>query len=570
MFGGSTMSDVSTRYDENVPVLIVGGSVVGLSMALFLAQHGIPALLVERHATTSIHARAGAFNARTMELFRQSDIESAIFEQETPPEQLGEMGLRVESLTGKVLDNTEAMAHRQANVINPFASPTRSAMIGQDKLEPILRRQATAAGSDIRFGTKLVHFEQDAGGISAQIRERATGQERRIHAQYLVAADGNRSTIRQQPGIGSYGYGTLGQWVSILFQTDLSEVLQGRKITLCFVNNATVDGILGQSGDRWALFANVKLRPGERPDAPSETYCLDLVRAAIGIPDQPIKIVSTLPWELASRVAERYQHERIFLVGDAAHVMTTMGAFGANTGIADAHNLAWKLAFVLKKMAHTDLLATYGQERQPAADLAVGVSTGLYAYRLPHLEQRTAIMQSAEEMLMRVRKSPHAPQPTGFSVIYGYRYRSAAILCEDDDNVLFENEPSGRPGTRAPHVWLNHDGKQTSILDLYGRNFVLLTGSNGHQWHEMFAKAASKLGLIIDIYSIGQDQQYSDDDSNVLASYGISSSGAVLVRPDGFIAWRAQDTKSEQVGTDETSIELSRLLGYSLSAHPSY
>ncbi len=259
----------------------------------------------------------------------------------------------------------------------------------------------------------------------------------------------------------------------------------------------------------------------------------------------------------------------IFLVGDAAHVMTTMGAFGANTGIADAHNLAWKLALVLKKMAHTNLLATYGQERQPAADLAVSVSTGLYAYRLPHLEQREAIMKSAEDMLMRVRthvrtyKNPLAPQPTGFSVIYGYRYRSAAILHENDD-VLFENEPSGRPGTRAPHIWLRHDGKQISILDLFGKNFVLLTGSDGQHWHEVFANMASRLRLSMDVYSIGQDEKYSDDEANFLASYGISSSGAVLVRPDGFIAWHAQNAESALIGSDEKSIDLSSLLGYSV------
>ena len=567
MFGGNTMSEFSSRrHEEDVPVLIVGGSVVGLSMALFLAQHGIPALLVERHATTSIHARAGGFNARTMELFRQVGIESAIFEQETPPEQLGEMGLRVESLTGKVLDNTEAPTYRQTSVTNPFASSTRTAMIGQDKLEPILQKHASELGSDIRFGTELVHFEQHVRGINALIRERATGQECRIHAHYLVAADGNRSAIRQQLGIGSYGYGTLGQWVSILFQTDLSEALQGRKVTLCFVNNATLDGIIGQSGesrDRWALFANLKPRPGERLDAPSETYCLDLVRAAIGIPDQPVKILSTLPWELASRVAEHYQQKRVFLVGDAAHVMTTMGAFGANTGIADAHNLAWKLALVLKKKAHENLLATYGQERQPAADLAVSVSTGLYAYRLPHHELREAITRSAEEMLMRVRKSPDVPQPTAFSVIHGYRYRSAAVSHENDDDALFENEPPGRSGTRAPHVWLSHNGKQISILDLYGSNFVLLAGSDGQCWYEMFAKAASRLGLSVDRYSIGQDQPYSDGDGSFLACYGISDSGTVLVRPDGFIAWRAQNAATQPVGSDEIFIDLSKLLGYS-------
>ncbi|MEO6887635.1 MAG: FAD-dependent monooxygenase [Ktedonobacteraceae bacterium] len=566
MFGGSTMSEFSSRrYDEDVAVLIVGGSIVGLSMALFLAQHGIPALLVERHVTTSIHPRAGGFNTRTMELFRQVDIEPVIFEQETPPGQLGEMGLRVESLTGKVLDNTEALAHRQSSIINPFASPTRTAMIGQDKLEPILQKHASELGGDIRFGTELVQFEQQVGGINALIRERATGQEYRIHAHYLVAADGNRSAIRQQLGIGSYGYGMLGRWVSILFQTDLSEALKGRKVALCFVNNATLDGVIGQAGasrDRWALFANLKPRPGERLDAPSEADCLDLVRAAIGIPDQPVTIVSMLPWELASRVAEHYQQQQVFLVGDAAHVMTTMGAFGANTGIADAHNLAWKLALVLKNKAHENLLATYGQERQSAADLAVSVSTGLYAYRLPHHEQREAIMQSAEEMLMRVRKSPDGPRPTAFSVIHGYRYRSGAVSHGNDVDALFENEPSGRSGARAPHVWLSHNGKQISTLDLYGSNFVLLAGFAGQCWHERFAKAANRMGLAVDRYTIGPDQSYSDGDGSFLTSYGISDSGAVLVRPDGFIAWRAQNAATQLVGSDEIFIELSRLLGY--------
>jgi putative polyketide hydroxylase len=559
MSGGNTMNNSVMTYDEHVPVLIVGGSVVGLATALFLGWHGIPALLVERHATTSIHPRAGAFNVRTMELFRQVGLEATILAQETPPEQIGEMGLRVESLTGKTLDSSEATTHRQASFINPFTSPTHSALIGQDKLEPILRARAMELGCDIRFGTEMVQFEQDDEGVRALIREQATGLKRRIRAHYLVAADGNRSAIRQQLGIGSYGYGKLGQWVSILFRTDLSKELHGRKITLCFVNNDTVDGIIGQSGDHWGLFASVKARPGERADALSEARCLEIVRAAIGIPDQPVEIISTLPWELASRVAERYQQGRILLAGDAAHVMTTMGAFGANTGIADAHNLAWKLALVFKNRAHADLLATYGQERQLAADLAVGVSTGLYAYRLPHLEGREAIARSAEEMLLHVRKSPQAPRPTGFSVMQGYRYRSAAILSEDEPHdVLFENEPSSRPGTRAPHVWLMHNGEQVSTLDLYGKHFVLLTGSDGQRWQALFTDAGNSAGISVDSHTIGPDQPYVDNDDDFLASYGISSSGAVLVRPDGFIAWRAQ---SSTVHPGETAAQIiARLL----------
>ncbi|QBD83150.1 hypothetical protein EPA93_47195 [Ktedonosporobacter rubrisoli] len=533
------MSEYTTTYDQEVPVLIVGGSVVGLSTALFLAWHGIPSLLVERHATTSIHGRAGGFNARTMELFRQVGIEEEIFALETPPEQLGEMGLRVESLTGKVLDTTETRAHQQFQQENPFPSPTRMAMLGQDKLEPILRAHASTLGSDIRFGTEMLSFRQDDEGVSAQIRELATGKEFRVRARYLVAADGNRSAIRRQLDIPSHGYGILGDWISILFRTDLSKELGGRKITLCFVNNPTVEGIMGYSGVRWALLANLKPRAGERPDALSPERCLELVRAAIGIPDQPVEIISTLYWELASRVAERFQQGRVLLAGDAAHVMTTMGGFGANTGIADAHNLAWKLATVLKGTAHPELLTSYAEERQIVANLAVSFSTGLYAYRLPNHEHREAIAQSAQEMLARVRKDPDAPAPSALSVASGYLYRSTAIIAEGEDNgVLYENRPSSRPGTRAPHIWLMHNAKRISILDLYGKNFVLLTGAAGIDWQEATKKVKNKLGLALDVYQIGSGTAYSDEDEQFLTTYGINCNGAVLVRPDGFIAWR--------------------------------
>lgn len=546
------MSEKNLQFDADVPVLIVGGSVVGLATALFLAEHGIHALLVERHASTSIHARAGAFNTRTMEIFRQTGLEAAIFQRETPPDQVGEMGLRVESLAGKVLDSSESIAHRQNLEPDPFVSPTRMALVTQDKLEPILRAQAEARGSDLRFGTELVAFTQDAQGVTAQLRERATGKESYIRARYLVAADGNRSSIRQQLDINTYGYGTLGHWVSILFQADLSEVLKGRKITLCFINNATVEGLMGQDGNSWGLLAAIKPVPGEQPEVLSEARQLEMVRAAIGIPAQPVEITDTLYWELSARVAERYQQGRILLAGDAAHTMSTMGAFGANTGIADAHNLAWKLAAVLNGYAHTDLLDTYGAERQPVADFVVGFSTWLYAYRLPSQEQKEQIIQSAEEIMTRVRNNVETPDPTVYSVISGYRYRSQAIHLEYGNEAFFEIEPSGQPGTRAPHVWLEHGEERISTLDFYGKKFVLLTGADGSFWQE----AASHInGIPLDVYHIGPDKQYCDPDQTFLAAYGITSSGAVLVRPDGFIAWRIHEENEQNASTLKQVIE---------------
>ncbi|GCE22319.1 FAD-dependent monooxygenase [Dictyobacter kobayashii] len=543
------MSTQTAINPVDIPVLIVGGSIVGLSTALFLTKQNIPCLLVERHSNTSIHARAGSFNTRTMELFRQVGLESPILQTETPPSELGEMGLRVESLAGAVVDTTEQIVKQQYQQPDPFTSPTRRTMIGQNKLEPIVLAHARAAGCDIRFGTELLSFTQDANSVVAQLKELATGRAYQVRASYLVAADGNRSTIRQHLEINSYGYGTLGHWASILFQTDLSELLPQRKITLCFVNNPTVEGIMGQSyAHNWGLLAH--LRPDEAAIL-SEARCLELVHAAIGVPDWPVKLVNTLQWELAARVAEHYQAGRVFLAGDAAHVMTTMGAFGANTGIADAHNLAWKLAMVLKGQAAPSLLATYEAERQPAADLAVGVSLGLYAYRLPQHAQREIIIASASRLLDRVRLTPDAPQPTGFSVVNGYRYRSTAIITKDDTPApLFENTPSGHPGTRAPHIWLAYQDERLSTLDLFGIGFVLLT-PDSTIWSEAITSVANKLDIPLAIYGIGAKQTYTDPERAFRSAYGIASTGAVLVRPDGFIAWRTHSMPSHPTQTLE-------------------
>ncbi|GLV55727.1 FAD-binding monooxygenase [Dictyobacter sp. S3.2.2.5] len=539
------MSNQTTTTLEETPVLIVGGSIVGLSLALFLARQGIRCLLIERHSGTSIHARAGSFNPRSMEIFRQAGLESAIFQAETPLNELGEMGLRAASLVGPVVDASERIINQQYQQPDPFVSPTRRALIGQDKLEPIVLAHARGAGCDIRFSNELVSFEQDAAEVTARVKERETGREYQVRASYLVAADGNRSMVRQQLGIDSYGYGELGNWISILFQADLSPLLPGRKITLGFINNPTVEGIIGQSAeDRWGLLAHLK--PGE-PTPLSEARCLELVRAAIGRSDWPVRLVGTLYWELAARVAEHYQAGRIFLTGDAAHVMTTMGAFGANTGIADAHNLAWKLAMVLKGQVAPSLLATYGAERQPAADLAVGVSSWLYAYRLPQHEQHEEIMRSASQLIKRVRLLPDAPQPTGFSVVSGYLYRSNAIIPEDETiTPLFENAPSGSPGTRAPHIWLSSNGETLSTLDLFGREFVLLTPSSD-SWAAAVTNASNKLNVPLAIHGIGAHQPYADAELQFQSSYGLTSSGAVLMRPDGFIAWRAHSLPPDPI-----------------------
>lgn len=540
----SHSSKQTQQYDAVVPILIVGGSVVGSSLSLFLAEQGAASLLIERHPGVSPFARAAAFNQRTLEIFRTCGLEATIRAHETPPDQLGRF-TRVESLAGKELDALEQTQQPQQPQHNPFVdagadSPVRAAMLGQNVLEPILQARARALGSEIRFSTELLSFEQDADGVSTLLRERTTGQEIRVYAQYLIAADGNKSAIRQRLGIGTHGYGSLAQYVNIRFRADLREALRGRDIMLCFVNNPQVQGFLTGKGDEWGLAATLSAELGDEPEQLSRERCIEMVRTAVGMPDLSIEVLHTTYWEAAARVADSYQQGRVLLVGDAVHAMPPTGAFGANTGIADAHNLAWKLAYVHKGYAQPGLLSTYQSERQPVADLTTGAAVGLYAYRLTQPEEREAISRSAEALFARAPKEQYV---AGDNFALGYRYRSGALLVEtaaEDQDILFGKQPAGYPGFRAPHIVLEREGRQLSTIDLYGHSIVLLTGMEGNAWCSAARQIAQRLHLPLEVYRIGARGDYCDSAGDFLAAYRIADSGAVLVRPDGFVAWHAR------------------------------
>lgn len=529
-------------YDETTPVLIVGGSLVGLSMSLFLSWHGIPSLLVERHAGNSPHPRAFNFNTRTMELFRSIGVEEAI-RRKAPPDFQSSSILQAESLAGKELGSiTQDTTSSELSLIS-------GCIIGQDALEPVLRARAEELGGDLRFSTELVSFEQDADGISAVIRDRVTGTERTVRARYLIAADGNRSGVRRQLGTKTHGPGIFGNQLSILFSADVREQLRGRRIAVCFVHNSEVRKgtslVFARNGQGFALFTPYSPDKGEREEDFTGERGIQLVRGAVGVPDLPVEILNVSPWEVAAWVAERFQQDNVFLVGDAAHVTPPAGAFGANTGIADAYNLAWKLALTLKDVAGPDLLPTYTQERQPIA------------------------RYTAEQSFLMFRSfsaSPAADKNAGTilpynSVAFGYRYSSTAIPADAGDGKWYEDphSPSGSPGTHAAHVVLERDGERRSTIDLFGHNAVLLTGAEGEAWQQAAERAAAQFGLPLDTYRVGARGDFSDPEGRFLAAYGIRADGAVLVRPDGFIGWR-----TEMVDADPASAlteGLSRMLG---------
>jgi hypothetical protein len=246
-----------------------------------------------------------------------------------------------------------------------------------------------------------------------------------------------------------------------------------------------------------------------------------------------VTIEDVMPWQSTADVADRFQAGRVFLAGDAAHVMPPYGGFGGNTGIADAHNLAWKLALVVNGKAGPELLSTYEPERRPVAAFTVEQAYTRYVTRSAQYLSNGG-MQKAENDL---------------NIELGYCYRSSAIIAESDsDERAHENprESKGRPGTRAPHLFLERDGKRISTLDLFGGNFVLLAGPG----FEAAATGGWKVDL--DVHRIS--------DPEILAAYGLTSSGAALIRPDGFVAWRAKSGEGVSPGS------LSRVLQAILKA----
>lgn len=254
------------------------------------------------------------------------------------------------------------------------------------------------------------------------------------------------------------------------------------------------------------------------------------------MPEIGIDIKSIMPWEPSVRVAEKFQHGRIFLAGDAAHQMPPWGGQGANSGITDAHNLAWKLAAVMKGQAGETLLETYDAERGPVGREAAEASAfGVNSRGLITLKKNLTV---ARGMLRK------AALVSG----HGYGYTSKAI-CEENTFPLGGitwipwTVPSlwsidGRPGRRTPHVWIEREGKRVSTLDLLGKGFVLLAGAGGTSWLDAAEKVSSALGVEITAYRVGPDADLVAPKGEFEAAACIAPTGAILVRPDDFVVWR--------------------------------
>jgi hypothetical protein len=304
-----------------------------------------------------------------------------------------------------------------------------------------------------------------------------------------------------------------------------------------YVHNSTLRGFfrLNRAGQRGFLAINCVGADVTKDEAVNvsqginEERALELLRAAIGVPELPMRVRQIVPWEAEANVAERYGEGRVFLAGDAAHVVPPNGGFGGNTGVQDAHNLAWKLAMVVKGEAGPELLETYDAERRPVGEFTIEQAYGRYATRVVPERGTKDVKPMVDDLIIEI----------------GYRYRSGAVVdggAGDAPTFQHPDKLRGAPGTRAPHVVLKREGKTLSTLDLFGESFVLLAGPAGAAWHAAAAGAAKALGIRIDAWQVGGDGQLEDVDGRFLDAYGLGPAGAVLVRPDSFVAWRPADS----------------------------
>lgn len=477
-------------------VVIVGGGTVGLCTAVFLARQGVSVQVLERHARASEHPRAFGVNNRSAEILRGAGIEI-------------ETDNRVRGLmTGSSLADLKTVT---AKFEPPEIGPAKLGSCPQDRVDRAALEQLRKLGGQVDFGSEVVALAD--GGVTLADGRVVTGD-------YVIAADGVHSRMRELLGIGMTGPGRIDRshMLNVLFRAELPTP----PFSMTFLRNERASGILLKVDDagRWVFHI-----PNGDPDTPVERL-QQQIRDATGVTDAQPEIISKLPWSSTALVADRFRQGDVFLVGDAAHVVPQVGGFGLNMGIADGHNLAWKLA-----AGGDALLDTYETERRQVA---------LFTMRQVVIRTENRDLHWDNEPGRAADRA--AVGMAGIMIPYiGYRYDSPAVIdpepLPDMENLALD----GAPGSRLPHRWLP-DGRST--LDLVD-GFTLITGNEADHW----LAAAHELGITAHAVEGWAE------------AANIKENGAVLVRPDGFVGWRTPTTPhGGPTSTEQLREVLDRLL----------
>ncbi|MGW1542119.1 FAD-dependent oxidoreductase [Streptomyces sp. NPDC002309] len=585
-----------TRTDTyDTDVLVVGSGPAGGSAALSLATYGVRTLLVTKYGWLANTPRAHITNQRTMEVLRDLGVESEALAQGSPSQLMGDTVLCT-ALNGDEIGRIRSWGTGPATQTEYAAnSPCEMIDLPQTYLEPILTTNAAARGAKVRFDTEFLSLTQDEDGVTALLRDRVRGDEFTVRARYVIGADGGRSTVAEQIGLPMDGRMGKAGSMNIVFKADLAQYVAHRPSVLYWVlrPGAATGGIgmglvrMVRPWNEWLLVWGYDIE--QAPPSVDEEEARRIVRDLIGVPDLPVEITSTSLWTVNHTYASAYSSGRVFCMGDAVHRHPPSNGLGSNTSVQDAYNLAWKLAMVVRGEAAPELLDSYSAERAPVGrqiveranlsrdqfgpvfeTLGVGadsdeqaISEGLAALRAatPEGAKRRRMLEDAIQ-LKNYEFNAHG-------VEMNQRYVSGAVLADDspieqgDGDPELVARPTTRPGAKLPHAWLvDGGGGKISTLDVVGKGvFTVLTGLSGEVWEAAAEACREELGIPLRMVRIG------DDDTR--DAYGewsrvseTAEDAALLVRPDGYVAWRrATAPRTAAEARDELLGALRRVLG---------
>lgn len=555
---------------ETTDVLVVGAGNSGLTAVGLLARLGISTIALSRHPGTAPQPRGSFTNQRTVEVLRDLGLEDEIHRVGTPLQTIGH-NVMATSFTGQEIFRYRSYGTGERLADYWAASPCQNYNAHQNVLEPVLLDGARKSGADIRFMHELVSIEQTADEIVASILDRESGEEYIIRAKFAIGADGARSRVAEQVGVPFKGESALNHMLNAWIEVDLTEHVAYRPAGQYIMLQPGGDSWVGSGTfvtvapwTEWVLAREYDPSSGE-PDRSDESV-IETVRTLVGDPAIPVKVKGTSKWQVNNLVAQEYRRGRVFLAGDAAHRHTPSGGLGTNTSIQDSFNLAWKLAYVIKGWAGEGLLDSYDQERQPVGKQVVDrAMTNLKNKALVGqalgLRRDQSAAEGNESLRSLFSDEPGAAErraklvdavalqhgrSNAHGVDIGQRYTSVAVV---DDGTPFPEptrdpdiyyHPTTHSGAYLPHVWLEKDRESLSTLDLAGHGrFCLIVGIGGSPWREAAESLSAELGIKLPVYSVGFRCEYDDVVGEWTRMREIDDRGALLVRPDRHIAWRA-------------------------------
>lgn len=584
--------------DVEVPVLIVGGGGAGLTASMLLAKLGVETLLVSALPTTSILPKAHVLNQRAMEVLDDVGVADEIYARGTPPENMRYTAFYAgfagpDPLYGKRLARLECWGGGGQDTDWASASPCLQANLPQIRLEPLLKAHAESlAPGRVRFNHEVLDLVQDESGVTATVRDKNDGSTYTVRARYVLACDGGR-TIGRKLGVELEGPRDLVRIVSIYMTADLSRWAtdDDTLIRWILLPDAGLWGTLvpmgptrwGRHSEEWVFHLSYE---HDDQRALDDAFAIARMREVLGVPDLDAQVHVVSRWSIEGILANRFRAGRVLFVGDAAHRHPPTGGLGLTSAIHDAQNVCWKVAAVLRGEADDALLDSYEPERRPSDGrnvqrslenamnhTMIGQTLGLNPGndRDANLAVlRRALGEGPEGIEgRRAALALFATQSMEFrehAIEYGYRYESPAVIADgtpeppvlDDVHVY---EPGTRPGSPLPHVELeDRDGERLAIKDVVrpGR-FLLIAAEDGAAWIDAARSIAREAGVALDAVRIGHvDGDYRDPRCSWLRRRQFGRDGAILVRPDRFVAWRSTGAAANPRA--ELSSALSRIL----------